>query len=437
MSKEILTHRLPPHDPDVEAALLGCLMIGHQDPVAEVMATHPQLDGYFYSLEHQIIFAAVRSLVELSQPTDVVSVVGVLRKRSELEEVGGLQYVSALPDKTPSGWNAPHYADRLKELFIKRRTIRACQIVSEKAFDGANTAELLDTVERELNGISSENAANEPDMKQLLEDVINDIEGAHRNQGQPQGITSGLADLDSVTRGLRPGQLFVIGGRPGDGKTSLGINIAEHVAIDCERPVGVFELEMSAKELTMRLISSRSEVPLDCLLSGRLSQEDFKRMVVANAAIAKAPLHIADESGITISQLKAKARRMHRRRNLQLLVVDYLQLIRPSRPNPSRNVEVSEISSSLKALAKELALPIITMSQLNRDSDTDQREPRLRDLRDSGSIEQDADIVGLLHRPDPQQRIVQLHIAKHRQGPQRKLKLIFFGETFRFRMAAS
>jgi replicative DNA helicase len=427
--------RLPPHSDETEQALLGSFLLGTRDLILDVMANHREMVRYFYNPGHEATFNAIVDLVDAGQPVDVITVNGQLEKRGKLAEAGGLEYLSVLPDKTPSGWNAPYYADQLKELFIKRRAIIACAKVSDSAHNGATTAQLLETVERELNGISFENAPQDSDMRQLVRGCIDDIDHSHTHQGQSIGITTGLCDLDRITHGLRPGQLFVIGARPGDGKTTLAANIAEHVAIDCKKPVGFIELEMTAKELTLRLISSRSEVPLDHLLSGNLNEGHFQRITGATAAIAKAPLYIADEDGITISQLKAKARRLHRKHTLSLLIVDYLQLVRPSRPNASRNVEVSEISSSLKALAKELSVPLIALSQLNRDSDTDNRPPRLRDLRDSGSIEQDADIVGLLHRPKPDEALVTLDIAKHRQGPKRKLKLVFFGEVFRFKAA--
>ncbi len=429
------TEKLPPNDSELEQSILGSFLLGSRDATLEVLAQHRDLCGYFYTLAHQNIFKAVSDLTDACQPVDVLTVKNRLEGQGKLGDAGGLEYLNSLPDKAPSGWNAPFYAEKLRELFIKRRLISACAQVTALAYNGTGIAELMESVERELNCIAPENSPNCPGMKELVLSCVENIEAAHLHKGTPRGLTTGLTDLDRLTHGLRPGQLFIIGARPGEGKTTLAANIAEHVAIDCKKPVGVIELEMTDKELTLRLISSRSGVPLDRLLSGNLLNEDFQHMSLANGAIAKAPLYIADEGGITISQLKAKARRMYRQYKLALLVVDYLQLVRPSRPNSSRNVEVSEVSSSLKALAKELNIPMIVLSQLNRSSDTDKREPGLRDLRDSGSIEQDADIVGLLHRPDPDKPLVHLNIAKHRQGPRRKLELVFFGETFRFRCA--
>jgi len=429
------TDRLPPHDQVLEAALLGCLLLGNRDAILDTLEAHHELAHYFYDARHQAIFAAVRDLADGNQPVDVVTVQSLLRKRDKLPDAGGLEYLTTLPDRAPTGGLSLYHADQLREFYIKRRALSACCEIEADVYSDKPASAITETLERELNGIAPDNAPREANIRQLVQSAIDDIEEAHRNQGRPAGITTGLADLDRITHGLRPGQFFVIGARPGVGKTALAANIAEHTTIDCNLPTGIIELEMTAKELTLRLMSARSGIPLDRLLSGNLVEGDIAAIASANGQIAKAPLYIADESGITISQLRAKARRMRRRHNLRLLIVDYLQLIRPSRPNASRNVEVSEISSSLKALAKELNLPVIALSQLNRDSDADNREPRLRDLRDSGSIEQDADIVGLLHRPDPEGRQVQLHIAKHRQGPTRKIALMFFGETFRFRLA--
>lgn len=433
MSTNDITERLPPHDTDLEAAFLGCLLIGSDTVISDVLAGHSQLGSYFYDLKHLAVFNAIRDLTDGAKPVNTISVCGLLKQRGAMDDAGQMVYVGTLADKAAAGGLAVYYVEKLQELFIKRRAIFACQQVIADAFSDKPTSALLDTLERELNGICSENAPNESDIRRLVQSTIDTIEVAHKNDGKPQGVTTGFAELDTTTHGLRGGQLVVIGARPGIGKTSLVANIAEHASVDLKLSVGFVELEMTAEELTMRLLASRSGVAMDKLLNGELDAHDFSAVTVAAAAIAKAPLHIADEAGITISQLKAKARRMHRRYNLKLLIVDYLQLIRPSRPNASRNVEVSEVSSSLKALAKELNLPIIALSQLNRDSDTDNREPRLRDLRDSGSIEQDADIVGLLHRANPGEAKVQLHLAKHRQGATRKMQLLFCGELFRFR----
>ena len=432
-----MTDRLPPHNDELEAAFLGCCLLGGRDAVGEVIANHRDVFGYFYDLRHQTLWGVFRDLAEAGQPVDPISAMALLEKRSCLENVGGLSYISDLPDKAPSAGALDYYAGQLRDLHIKRQSLAACAKVEAAVFGDNTAADVLETLEREMNSIGAENAPAEADIKALVQSAIGDIEDAHRNQGRPQGLSTGLSDLDRLTHGLRPGQFFVIGAGTSVGKTSLALNVAEYVALDCKLAVGFMELEMTAKELTLRLLSCRSGIALEKLLSGDLCEANFHAMTTATSAIAKAPMFIADESGITVSQLRAKARRMHRRHKLALLIVDYIQLIRPARANPSRNVEVSEVSSSLKALAKELSIPVIALSQLNRNSQSEGREPSLRDLRDSGSIEQDADIVGLLHRPKPEESLVQLHIAKHRQGPTRKIGLTFFGETFRFRTAGS
>jgi replicative DNA helicase len=427
--------RLPPHDELIEESVLGAMLLGDRDSILEVTETHPRLPLYFYSIRSQTIFSAIAALVEGREPVSVISVKALLEKRQALENAGGLDYLARLPDKAPTAGSAAYYAGQLHELFIKRQAIAACAKIEALAYNGATEAELLETLERELNAISSENAPNETNIKTLVQSAIDHIEAAFQNKGRLMGLSTGFTDLDHLTHGLRPGQLIVIGAATSMGKTTLATNIAEHVAVECKQPVGFIELEMTADELLMRMISSRSGVPMDRMISGELLEGDFQTMGVAASSIANAPLHIADEGGITIGQLKAKARRMHRRYKLFLLVIDYLQLIKPSRSNASRNVEITEISNSLKALAKELSVPVIVPSQLNRESDRDNREPRLRDLRDSGSIEQDADIVGLLHQPDEKSNLIVLNIAKHRQGPKRKLKLVFLKDTLRFRPA--
>lgn len=433
---EVSPDRLPPHDEEAEAAFLGCLMLAGPGAASDVLADHPDAEGYFYDLRHRETFLVLRDLAGALKPLDSVTLHGLLKQRGKLEDAGGLPYVAALPDKAPTGGMAAHYAETLRELFIKRRALSACHQIEAEVYSEKPAAALLDTLERELNGICCGNAPNEADARTLVQAAIAEIEEAERSRGQPQGIATGLRTLDWITHGLRPGQLFVIGARPGVGKTSLALNIAAHVTTQAAAPVGFLSLEMTGVELMARLISSASGVPLSLLRSGGASEADLKGVTRAATELVKAPLHIADESGITIAQVKAKARRLHRRHGLKLLVVDYLQLIRPSRPNQSRNVEVSEISSSLKSIAKELGLPLIALSQLNRDSEANNREPGLRDLRDSGSIEQDADIVGLLHRPNMESDSVTLNIAKHRQGPCPKIPLRFDGETFTFTEAS-
>lgn len=425
--------RLPPHNTEMEATLLGCFMSDNA-VIADCLASHPQLGDYFYDLRNDKVFGAIKSLADAETQVDVVTVADLLTKRGELESVA-LEYVATLPDNVHSPAAAEDYAEQLRDLYIKRKLLIACHRVQVDVYGEAPAAVLMETLEGELTRTCNNNASREAPIKELVQSAIAEIEAAHQNGGKNQGLETGFADLDGLTHGLRPGQVFVVGARPGVGKTSLALNIATHVAIDLKHPVGFFSLEMCGAELTLRLLSSRSAVPLDRLQTGQLTEEHFRRVTVATAAISNAPLHIVDEEGITVAQLRAKARRLHRKHRLALVVVDYLQLLRPNRNNASRTVEVSELSSSLKALAKELALPVIVLSQLNRDSETEQREPRLRDLRYSGSIEQDADIVGLLHRPDPEQRPVTLHIAKHRQGAQRRIDLMFFGETFTFRQA--
>jgi replicative DNA helicase len=426
---------LPPHNGELEAAFLGCLLLADRDGIAEVMAGHRDLPGYFYDLRHQAVFDAIKELSDGNQPADPVSVHAHLSAKGRLEDAGGLVYVQTLPERAPTSGMAAHYAEQLRDLFVRRTVIQAAGRLTAAAYAGQDAAGLLDATERELCAVATDNAPAEVSIKALVQGALAQIEAATCNGGKPTGLATGFPDLDRLTHGLRPGQLFVIGARPGVGKTTLAANIASHVSLEIGRGVGFIELEMTAAELTMRLLSARSRVPMDQFLSG-LHVGDVPKVASASSALVRAPLFIADEAGITVAQMRAKARRMHRKHKLALLVVDYLQLIRPSRPNASRNVEVSEISSSLKALAKELAIPVIALSQLNRGSDSEGRPPSLRDLRDSGSIEQDADIVGLLHSPDPTQNAVTLDIAKHRQGPRRKIDLVFFGETFQFQCAA-
>jgi replicative DNA helicase len=422
--------RLPPHSEEFEASFLGELLEAGKDATAGFLEDHPGAAHYLYDLRHQTIFNVIEELSRADRLADVVSVGERLKATNRLDDAGGIQYLQHLPDKAVGA-----LTDRIwdvRELAFKRHYIAASARISAAAYNGHTSLELSELAEAELYSIVPENKPNEKPIADLVTTTLAELEHAVTNQGKLRGIATGFIDLDRKLHGLKPGQVFVIAARPSVGKTSIALNIAERVAVDDGIPVGIFSLEMSAEELSMRLITSRARIASDKAQEGTLIERDMKRLALAAGKIRKAPLHIGDEAGISIGQLRAKARRMARRHKIKLLVIDYLQLVRPTRRNDSRNVEVSEVSAAIKALAKELNVPIILLSQLNRDSAKHNRRPMLCDLRDSGSIEQDADIVGLLHPPNPEENAVELLIDKHRNGPRGMIHLTFLKEFTRF-----
>lgn len=423
-----MSDRLPPHSIEAEQGLLGSLLQGQSSYVWEFIATHPEAHRYFYDGRHADIFKAIGNLANTRKPIDPVSVV------LEMEKVNPLspeqkQYIGDLPDASPSGANFSYYASELQGLFHRREIIRVSGEASMKAFKG--DADALEFAASEMLAIGeSHTGEDDKSMQELCSETLAQLEDGFANRGKIQGVPTGFATLDKMLRGLKPGQLFVIGGRPGHGKTALAMNIVERAAVDCQISTGVFSLEMTKHELTRRLLCSRARVPSDELENGNLSADQYKAVTVSLGKISKAPITIQDQAGLTIGQLQARARRMKHRHKVEFLVVDYLQLIH-GRNKQNRTQELTEISVGLKSLAKELALPVLALAQLNRENERDgNREPRLSDLRDSGSIEQDADMVALLH--PGQGDTVDLLLKKHRNGPCGRIPLRFIREITRF-----
>ena len=408
----------------------------------------------FYDLRHQTIYDELAAMFDKQEGIDTITVMQRLKNKQILEQVGGLAYLSTLPDMVPSAANLKYYLDIVQEKHLLRKMIRVCTEVVGRVYDYEGEVDsLMDEVERDVLRISEERVQSKTStMKDLVKRAIGTIEDYHQRQGALTGIGTGFVDLDKMTTGLHGGEMIVIAARPSVGKTSLAMNIAEHVAIDQKLPVGVFSLEMTAESLVLRMLCSRSRVNLRNVREGFLAERDFPKLTGSAGKLASAPLYIDDSSGLSILQMRAKARRMYMQHGIKLFVIDYLQLLNStSRRAENRQQEIADISSGIKSLAKELNVPVIVLSQLNREVEREKgRPPRMSDLRESGAIEQDADLVGLLYKPAKQGDeedggdagegdcvAVNLLIAKQRNGPANEdVNLTFLKQYTRFESAA-
>jgi replicative DNA helicase len=447
--------RLPPHSPEAEQGVLGCILLSPNDCMGECIEKFRSGSEVFYDLRHQTIFSALVQMYDTREAIDVITLQQRLKNKQLLEEVGGIPYLASLPDAVPSSANLSYYLDIVQEKYLLRKMIHTCTDVVSRVYDYEGEVDaLMDEVERDILRISESRVQGQTNaIKELVKKTINTIEMYHQRQGLLTGIGTGLADLDKMTNGMHEGEMIVIAARPSMGKTSLAINIAEHVAIEDRLPVGIFSLEMTAEALVLRMLCSRSRMNLQDIRSGFLVERDFPKITKAAGLLAGAPLYIDDTSGLSILQLRAKARRMAQQYGIKLLVIDYLQQMHStSRRVDNRQQEIAEISSGVKALAKELKIPVIVLSQLNRDFERDKtRKPNLADLRESGAIEQDADVVGILYKVDPEDPTkrkddvfnedtgampdvlpVNLLIAKQRNGPTGDVPLTFLRAYTRF-----
>jgi replicative DNA helicase len=440
-----------PFSEDGERGVLCSLLLSPRD-VADICVLRLRSDA-FYIPAHEIIYSLVLEFGEKSKPIDFVALKQALKDRNQLEEIGGPEYLSDLYNFVPTAANAAYYIDIVREKYVLRRLISTCNRLSTQCYDQQGEIEpLLDEAEKEIFAITGEHVKTEiVPTKDLVMEAIEQIEKLYENRGSVTGLPTGFVELDRMTSGLHPAEMIVIAARPSMGKTAFAMNIAEHVAMDIGKAVAVFSLEMSSQQLVQRILCSRAKVDLQRVRNGFLSERDFPNLTAAASQVAAAKMFIDDTPGLTVTELRAKARRIKSQHDIQLIVIDYLQLLRSMsrRAQDNRQLEISEISSGIKALAKELSLPIIVIAQLNRQPDTRAKEggrPRLSDLRESGSIEQDADVVGLLVRPEyyetddegKQERAgeAELIIAKQRNGPTGDVPLTFLKQYTRFESRA-
>ena len=431
---------LQPQSLEAEEAVLGAMMI--DDAAANKAIGLLKSSHYFYKEAHKKIFEAMLILSEESNPIDTVSVSNELKKKKSLKSVGGLYYLTGLVDKVPTAANIETYASIVKEKGILRDLISASHYMSKKAFEsGEDVATILDEAEQSIFSLTQQKDNKLfQHIQPILTQAIKNLEKMQSKKGSVVGIPSGIIDLDNVTAGFRKSDLIVIAGRPSMGKTALALSIARNAALESKVPTAIFSLEMSSDQLAQRLLSSEARIDGQKARTGRLQTARWKDVVIASGKLADAPLFIDDTPALSILDLRSRARRLKREENIGLLVVDYLQLMQGPRRSENRQQEISYITQSLKALAKELDIPVIALSQLSRavESRTNKR-PVLSDLRESGAIEQDADLVIFLYRPYvyddkkvDQKGLAYLIVAKQRSGPTRTVKATFIDTYARF-----
>ncbi|MEQ8206833.1 MAG: replicative DNA helicase [Woeseia sp.] len=433
--------RMPPHSIEAEQSLIGGLMLDNLawDKIADLVVAEE-----FYRKDHRLIFTAIASLVEHSQPCDVVTVSEFLDNRGELESAGGLEYLATLTNETPGAANVRAYAGILRERATLRALINAGNEISGNAYttDGRSASALVDEAERMVYQIAEKGARGKAGfqaLKDILPATVDRIDLLHQSDGDVTGISTGYHEFDKMTAGLQKGDLVIIAGRPSMGKTTFAVNIAENAAIGGKVPTAIFSMEMPSEQLAFRMISSLGRVDQSHLRTGNFPDEDWSRINTAVQLMSDAPIYIDDTPALTPTEIRARARRLKREHGLGLIVIDYLQLMQVAGVAENRATEISEISRSLKALAKELELPVIALSQLNRSVEqrTDKR-PVMSDLRESGAIEQDADLIIFIYREEvynqdtPRKGIADICIAKQRNGPIGDFPLTFVGRFTKF-----
>ncbi|NLD69140.1 MAG: replicative DNA helicase [Limnobacter sp.] len=441
---QIAALRVPPHSIEAEQAVLGGLLLDNNafDRVADVLH-----ENDFYRHDHRLIWRQISKAIERGHPADVVTVLEALQTAGKAEEAGGLAYLNALAQETPSAANIRRYAEIVRDRSVLRRLISTSDEISTAALNpqGKDTRQLLDEAESKIFQISEESARGQAGFQalpDLLGRVVERIDELY-NQNNPNdvtGVPSGFADLDRMTSGLQPGDLIIVAGRPSMGKTSLALNIGEHVAIDQGLPVAVFSMEMGATQLAMRMVCSVGRLDQQRLRTGRLLDDDWPRLTNAMQKMQDTQLYIDETPALSALELRARARRLSRQcGQLGLVIIDYLQLMSGSSSGENRATEISEISRGLKGLAKELNCPVIALSQLNRSLEQrPNKRPVMSDLRESGAIEQDADVILFIYRdevynPDsPDKGTAELIIGKQRNGPIGTVRLTFVGQYTKF-----
>ncbi|MEP7014677.1 MAG: replicative DNA helicase [Verrucomicrobiota bacterium] len=438
-------HRTPPHSVEAEQGVLGSMLISPREAIGECVEKINE--EYFYIPAHQAVYTVLVELWNAGQAIDLITFTQVLRDRNLLEPLGGAAFVTSLFTFVPTAANVEYYIEIVRDKYILRQIIAASTESVRRAYEEQDeVSNLLDEVEQKIFAVGEDRFKGQMlSMKDQVMEAIESIEKLYERKGGITGISTGFIEFDRMTSGLHPAEMIVIAARPSMGKTALVMNIAEHVAVNDKHPVGVFSLEMSSQQLVQRLLCSRARVNLQKVRDGFLAERDFPSLTAAASKLAEAKIFIDDSAGLSILELRAKARRLKAQHDVQLIVIDYLQLIRSTsrRAQDNRQLEISEISAGLKGLAKELKIPVIVVAQLNRQPE--QRtggKPRLSDLRESGSIEQDADLVGLLVRPEMYEEDdearqekageAELIIAKQRNGPVGEIPLTFLKEFTRF-----
>lgn len=430
--------RVPPHDEQAEQSVLGAILLDKDALMQVAEFLRPE---HFYKESHGHVFDAMLTLFEAHEPVDAVTLQAQLKKNGTLKDAGGAPYLSQLLTVVPTSANAVNYGHIIKELYVKRTLVTVSAKLTELAFrDQGEAQEILDEAEREIFAIAQHSTKRDfVQIKEALASSFDRLDELHKQAGGLRGVATGFSDLDFRLSGMQDSNLIILAARPGTGKTAMVLNIAQYAALKTKQPVGIFSLEMSKEELVDRLLVSQADIDAWRLKTGKLSDDDFTRLSEAMGELAEAPIFIDDTPGISILEMRTKARRLQVEHGVKLIIMDYLQLADPGRRYDSRVQEVSMISSSLKNLARELRIPVLACSQLSRAVEQRTvRVPELSDLRESGSIEQDADVVMFLYREEHDQTNwtdqipTKLRIAKHRNGPVGEIDLIFKGDRIKF-----
>jgi replicative DNA helicase len=430
--------RTPPQDDVAEQSVLGAMLMS-KDAIADVVECVRGTD--FYRPAHETIFDAILDLYGRGEPADAVTVAAQLQRSGELGRIGGAPYLHTLVSGVPIAANAGYYAEIVREKAILRRLVDAGTRIAQWGYSGeGDVDDVVDRAQAEVYGVTDKRTSEDyAPLSEIMEGALDEIEAISNRDGAMVGVPTGFFDLDELTNGLHPGQMVIVAARPAMGKSTLGLDIARAASIRHGMSSVIFSLEMSRNEITMRLLSAEARIALNSMRNGHMTDDDWSRLARKMGEVSSAPLFIDDSPNMTMMEIRAKARRLKQRHDLRLIVVDYLQLMQSGKRVESRQLEVSEFSRQLKLLAKELEVPVIAISQLNRGAEqrTDKR-PMLSDLRESGSLEQDADMVLLIHREDAYEREstrpgeADLIVAKHRNGPTATVVVAFQGHYSRF-----
>jgi len=432
--------RLPPQDTLAEQSVLGAMMLS-KDAIADVLSLVRAHD--FYRPAHELIFSAIVDLYARGEPADAITVAAELTRRGDIARVGGHVYIHDLLASVAIASNASYYADIVREKAILRRLVDASIRIAQLGYAGAGEADdIVDQAQQAIFDVSDGKTGEDyRSVGELIQPTWDEMEALASRAGGLAGVPTGFRDLDALTNGLHPGQMIIVAARPAIGKSTLGLDIARSAAVHNKLTTAMFSLEMSASEMMMRLLSAEGSVPLHSIRTGNL-QDYWDQLSAASGLLSSAPLYIDDSPDLTMLEIRAKARRLRQRQDLKLVIIDYIQLMSSGKKVESRQLEVSEFSRQIKLMAKELEIPVVAISQLNRETEQgpagkEPREPKLSNLRESGSLEQDADVVILLHRPDAYSRDnrtgeADLIVAKHRNGQTRTIKVLFQGHLSRF-----
>ncbi|MGP4073695.1 replicative DNA helicase [Piscibacillus sp. B03] len=431
--------RTPPHNIEAEQSVLGAIFL---EPSAIVSASEILEPEDFYRVSHQRIFEVMVRLTDKGEPIDLVTVMNELREQELLEEVGGVTYLTELAESVPTAANLEYYAKIVDEKSVLRRIIYTATGIVTKSFEEKDDlSEIIDYAEKSILDVSQQKASGKfRNIKDVLINVYDNIEQLHHQSEEVTGIPTGFKDLDHITSGFQKNDLIIIAARPSVGKTAFALNIAQNVAIHAQENCAIFSLEMGAEQLVMRMLCAEGNIDAQRLRTGSLQEEDWGKLTMAMGSLSDAGVYIDDTPGVKVSEIRSKCRRLKQESGLGMVLIDYLQLIQGSGSSrENRQQEVSEISRQLKALARELEVPVIALSQLSRGVEQRQdKRPIMSDIRESGSIEQDADIIGFLYRDDyynddtEKENIIEIIIAKQRNGPIGTVELAFVKEYNKF-----